>query len=193
MQIRLDSVFALLLSGLVTLTGVNGYYKRHGGSSVWKCVYSPEDGASVWVTKTGPHTYACAGPTHGLCYWLSPNCTQLITSTELIGKECCCNGPIETGWCRVAKDHFNPTSSTTPLTTTTTPMSYTQTNAQTSAQTSSKSVTKNASESLLPNTDTLTGTDTPIVADTLDMTPSQTLDTDTQITEVTETMTASIY
>jgi hypothetical protein len=86
---------------------------RHGQSKEWKCVYSPVDGASVWVTSTGHDTYGCAGP-NNICYWFAGrNCSHLIISTDLVGKECCCHVHEHKGWCGEAQAAFKSKSQST--------------------------------------------------------------------------------
>lgn len=85
---------------------------RMGGCTKWKCVFSAADNGSLWVTSTGPNgPYACAGPDHNHCYWFAGSeCSQLVTSTDLVGKLCCCGTE---GWCQLAKDVFNSKTQTT--------------------------------------------------------------------------------
>lgn len=101
-------ILALFISALVTSVAAKGESKE------WKCIFSPADNAFLWVTKTGPTNYACAGPTHNTCYWFEgDNCTKLITSTHLVGKLCCCHSAWkEKGWCNVAAGSFASSTKT---------------------------------------------------------------------------------
>lgn len=99
---------ALLFSMFVGISVVTAT----GGSNEWKCVYSPYDNSSLWVTAIGPHEVACAGPSHGVCYWFEgKECCKLISDTQLVGKICPCCSTLD-GWCGIAHTVFHKSTST---------------------------------------------------------------------------------
>lgn len=96
---KLVAIFSVLAMLLTVGESVPLKRRTHNLRSTWKCVFSPNDNGSLWVTEVDVDRYACAGPTFNLCYWFSDeNCTNLITDTNLVGKICDCSKRYE-GWC----------------------------------------------------------------------------------------------